>query len=67
MDKLSIRFIVLGIIYIIAVIITILDFIHKYKKSGNNTDKYKYIFLIFVWIVTSILFSISIFNIGING
>lgn len=67
MDKLSLKFIVLGILYIIAVLFTVLDFINKYKKAEDSTDKYKYIFLIFVWIITSILFSIFTFRIGING
>lgn len=67
MDKLSLKIIVLGIIYIIAVLFTVLDFINKYKKAEDSTDKYKYIFLIFVWIITSILFSIFTFRIGING
>lgn len=67
MDKLSLNIIVLGIIYIIAVLFTVLDFINKYKKAEDSTDKYKYIFLIFVWIITSILFSIFTFRIGING
>lgn len=67
MDKLSLKFIILGILYIIAVLFTVLDFINKYKKAEDSTDKYKYIFLIFVWIITSILFSIFTFRIGING
>ena len=67
MDKLSLKFIVLGILYIIAVTFTVLDFINKYKKAEDSTDKYKYIFLIFVWIIKSILFSIFTFRIGING
>lgn len=67
MENFNVKFIVLGILYIIAVIVTVLDFIKRYKKAEDSTDKYKYIFLIIVWIVTSILFSISTFRIGING
>lgn len=67
MENFNVKLIVLGILYIIAVLFTVLDFIYKYKKAEDSTDKYKYIFLIFVWIVTSILFSIFTFRIGING
>ncbi len=67
MENFNVKFIVLGILYIIAVLFTVLDFIYKYKKAEDSTDKYKYIFLIFVWIITSILFSIFTFRIGING
>lgn len=67
MENFNVKLIVLGILYIIAVLFTVLDFIYKYKKAEDSTDKYKYIFLIFVWIITSILFSIFTFRIGING
>lgn len=67
MENFNVKFIVLGILYIIAVLFTVLDFIYKYKKAEDSTDKYKYIFLTFVWIITSILFSIFTFRIGING
>jgi hypothetical protein len=67
MENFNVKLIVLGILYIIAVLFTVLDFINKYKKAEDSTDKYKYIFLIFVWIITSILFSIFTFRIGING
>ena len=67
MENFNVKFIVLGILYIIAILFTVLDFIYKYKKAEDSTDKYKYIFLIFVWIITSILFSIFTFRIGING
>ena len=62
MENFNVKFIVLGILYIIAVLFTVLDFIYKYKKAEDSTDKYKYIFLIFV-IPIFIDIHISFFNI----
>lgn len=58
MDKFLFKCIALGTIYIIAIILTILDFIKKYKKAKDGTEKYKYVFHIFIRIISSTIFLI---------
>ena len=63
MDKLSLKIIVLGIIYIIAVLLSIFDFIKRYIKTEDSTEKYKYIFQILIRIISSTVFLI-LFNVS---
>ena len=58
MENFNVKFIVLGILYIIAVTFTVLDFINKYKKAEDSTEKYKYIFQILIRIISSTVFLI---------
>ena len=54
----SLKIIVLGIIYIIAVLLSIFDFIKRYIKTEDSTEKYKYIFQILIRIISSTVFLI---------
>lgn len=60
MDKVLFILIVFEILFIAGLIFTIEDFMKKHKKAEGGMEKYKYIFLIAIWVIIFTLHTLFI-------